>query len=76
MNQGEPLRYRTKSAVGALERIELLRLHGIELELSLSAPAVGARNYRLWRWPQLRQDISIWIHLADLDEPRLRGSAG
>ncbi len=31
MNGGEPLRYRKKSAGGALERIELLRRHGIEL---------------------------------------------
>jgi predicted RNase H-like nuclease len=31
MNEGEPLRYRKKSAGGTLERIELLRRNGIEL---------------------------------------------
>lgn len=41
MNGGEPLRYRKKSAGGALERTELLRRHGIELtalDASASAP--------------------------------------
>jgi predicted RNase H-like nuclease len=32
MNDGQPLRHRKKSAGGALERIELLRQHGIELD--------------------------------------------
>lgn len=32
MNDGRPLRRRKKSAGGALERLELLRRHGIELE--------------------------------------------
>ncbi len=31
MNRGTPLRYRKKSSGGALERIEALRRHGIEL---------------------------------------------
>jgi predicted RNase H-like nuclease len=31
MNRGEPLGYRKKSAGGVIERIQLLRLHGIEL---------------------------------------------
>ena len=39
MNEGRPLRYRKKSAGGALERIELLRRHGIELELGSAASA-------------------------------------
>jgi predicted RNase H-like nuclease len=37
MNGGRPLRYRKKSAGGALERLELLRRHGIELELRATA---------------------------------------
>ena len=32
MNDGRPLRYRKKSAGGALERVELLRRHGITLD--------------------------------------------
>ena len=32
MNGGRPLRYRKKSAGGALERIELLRRHGVTLD--------------------------------------------
>jgi predicted RNase H-like nuclease len=32
MNDGQPLRERKKSAGGALERIEILRRHGIELD--------------------------------------------
>lgn len=39
MNDGRPLQYRKKSAGGALERIELLRRHGIELELGPAASA-------------------------------------
>ena len=40
MNGHRPLRYRKKSAGGALERIELLRRHGIERgELGASASA-------------------------------------
>ena len=39
MNDGRPLQYRKKSAGGALERIELLRRHGIELELGTAASA-------------------------------------
>jgi predicted RNase H-like nuclease len=31
MNEGQPLRYRKKSAGGVLERIEILGRHGIEL---------------------------------------------
>ncbi len=41
MNDGRPLRHRKKSAGGALERIEILRRHGIyltELEAAASAP--------------------------------------
>jgi predicted RNase H-like nuclease len=38
MNDGRPLRYRKKSAGGALERISLLRAQGIDLE-GLSAAA-------------------------------------
>lgn len=37
MNDGRPPGYRKKSAGGALERIELLRRHGIELELASAA---------------------------------------
>jgi predicted RNase H-like nuclease len=39
MNERVPLRYRKKSAGGALERIEILRRHGVELT-SLSAAAM------------------------------------
>ena len=39
MNDRQPLRYRKKSAGGALERIELLRRQGIELELGAAASA-------------------------------------
>jgi predicted RNase H-like nuclease len=39
MNDGLPLRHRKKSAGGALERTELLRRHGIELELGAAASA-------------------------------------
>jgi predicted RNase H-like nuclease len=39
MNDGLPLRHRKKSAGGALERIELLLRHGIELELGVAASA-------------------------------------
>jgi predicted RNase H-like nuclease len=40
MNGSRPLRYRRKSAGGALERIALLRAHGIELtEIGPSASA-------------------------------------
>lgn len=40
MNRGIPLNYRKKSAGGALERIELLRRHGIDIRrLSEAAPA-------------------------------------
>ena len=39
MNGARPLRYRKKSAGGALERLELLRRHGIELELRATASA-------------------------------------
>ena len=76
MNQGEPLRYRTKS--GEAHSSESSCCVSTASNLSSACPLLpsGARNYRRWRWPQLRQDISIWIHLADLDESRLRGSAG
>jgi predicted RNase H-like nuclease len=40
MNGGQALRYRKKSAGGALERTELLRRHGIELD-GLGATAVS-----------------------------------
>ena len=39
INEGRPLRYRKKSAGGALERIELLRRRGIELDLGATALA-------------------------------------
>ncbi len=39
MNDGKALRYRKKSAGGALERLELLDRHRIELELAATAPA-------------------------------------
>jgi predicted RNase H-like nuclease len=40
MNDGRTLRYRKKSAGGALERIGLLRRHGVELDhLDASGPA-------------------------------------
>lgn len=40
MNDGRPLRYRKKSAGGALERIDLLRQHAIEL-VDLGAAAAA-----------------------------------
>jgi predicted RNase H-like nuclease len=40
MNEGRPLRHRKKSADGALQRIELLRLHGIKIDRLNSAAAV------------------------------------
>jgi predicted RNase H-like nuclease len=39
MNEGRPLRYRKKSAGGALERVELLDSHGIRLDLGAAASA-------------------------------------
>jgi predicted RNase H-like nuclease len=39
MNEGRPLGYRKKSAGGVLERIEILRRHGIELERLEAASA-------------------------------------
>jgi predicted RNase H-like nuclease len=39
MNDGLPLRHRKKSAGGALERLELLHRHGIELDLAAASSA-------------------------------------
>jgi Protein of unknown function (DUF429) len=47
MNEGTPLGYRKKSAGGALERIELLRRHGIDLStLGAASPAPTGGSQR------------------------------
>jgi len=40
MNEGQPLRYRKKSAGGVLERIEILRRHAVELDHLANAAVV------------------------------------
>ena len=57
MNGGHPLRHRKKSCGGALERIELLRRHGIELEdldAAASAPLDDVLDAAAAAWSAYR----------------------
>lgn len=73
MNGDQPLAYKKKSAGGALERIELLHRHGIELELRATAAAplddvldAGAAAWSAQRIARgearsLGQPVAIWF---------------
>jgi hypothetical protein len=62
MNDGRPLRFRKKSSGGALERIELLNHHGIDLtrlEATASAPLDDGLDAAAAAWSAHRISLGI-----------------
>jgi predicted RNase H-like nuclease len=71
MNDGRPLRHRKKSAGGALERLELLRKHGIELTgvgESARAPLDDALDAAAAAWTANRIGLGEAASLPDPPE--------
>src|SRR5262249_5130611 len=71
MNEVQPLRYRKKSAGGALERTELLRRHGIELdrlEAAAKAPLDDVLDAAASAWSAHRIALGTARTLPDSPE--------
>jgi predicted RNase H-like nuclease len=71
MNHGRPLHYRKKSAGGALERIEILRRHGIyltELEASAFVPLDDVLDAGAAAWTAHRIATGVAESLPDPPE--------
>lgn len=71
MNDGRPLRYRKKSAGGVFERLELLRVHGIELtrvDAAATAPLDDVLDAAAAAWSARRIATRSAVTLPDPPE--------